>query len=260
MLRKIFGIIFSAFVLLSQTPLNPAFAGAASFTPSDTNPNYGTISGDASIKAIGSLHLSEGKVIMQQNQITVLSDAADSMGDAELQGAIIDAHTEKDGNVHGVAIFTRGYSLPALDDARAVESIKGTDGIQRAGIIVDATPKMLHIKTGLTVQAIPTRYIVSISSPRAFAFSLPISPATKTQLPSNEVTLVSFSPTYIPNPNSAPLLTAEKSLHGQITKRHPGKQTFNAAAITAGTAACFALPLGIAVACPSPRHFQNNGN
>jgi len=259
MLRRIFGILFSSSVLLSPNLLTPAFAGVASFTPSDTNPNSGTISGDASIKAVGALHLSEGKVIMQQNQITVLSDAEDSMADAELQGSIIDAHTEKDGNVHGIVIFTRGYSLPALEDARAVESIKGTDGNQRAGIIVDATPKMLRIKTGLKVQAIPTKYITSITSPRAFAFSIPVA-TNNSQLPSNAITLVSFSPTYIPNPNSAPLLTAEKSLHGQITQRHPGKRTFNAAAVTAGAAACFALPLGVAVACPSPRHFQNNGN
>src|ERR1700733_6211936 len=81
-----------AFFMLIGSSSSTAFAETASIAPSRT-PENSAIEGNAAIKAIGPLHLSEGKVVMQQNQIAVLSDPTDSIADAELSGAIIQAHT-----------------------------------------------------------------------------------------------------------------------------------------------------------------------
>lgn len=176
-----------------------------------------TVDADAALKSIGPLHLSEGKVLVQQNLITVFSDASDSQADAELSGAIIDAHITDDAagsTVHGTAIFMKGFSIAAIDHARLKESVKCTDGNERVGRIVDATPKMLRIRTGDNIQAIPTRFITEVKSPRAFAFSLPVAAATRPAAPSNpqspikstssstSLTPLSYSSSPTPSPTS----------------------------------------------------------
>ncbi len=221
-----------------------------------------------------------------------MSDAADALIDAELSGAIIEAHESDDAagrTVRGVAIFTKGYSLSAIDDPRVKESVKGNDGQDRIGRIVDVTPKMLRIKTAEGVQAIPIRYIVEVKSPRAFAFSLPMvsnappdgpsasgysapsqtvssangslssagiagprSPESLSAAPASK-TLVSFSSTYSPDLNSLPAINQTKTLHAQLTERHPNRRALKMAAVTAGVIACFAIPTAIAVTCPRPK-------
>ena len=168
-------IISTACVLINQSLGLSALAGN-SFTSVYPAAEQAQVDGTAAIRAIGPLHLSEGKVVVQQNQVTVLSDAADSLADAELSGAVINAHTTNDAGgrtVSGVVIFTKGFSLAALDDGKVKDTIKGTDGVERVGRIVEVTPKMLRIKTAQGVQAFPTRFVAEVRSPRAFAFSMP---------------------------------------------------------------------------------------
>jgi len=254
---------------------------AVTFTPPENN-----VDGVAAIKAVGSLHLSEGRVIIQHNQIVMLSDAGDAMTDAELSGSIIEAHVGTEAGasvVRGVAVFIRGYSLAALDDVRVKDVVKGNDGQDRVGRIVDVTPKMLRIKTAAGIVALPTKYITEVKSPRAFSFSLPLTAgsvnegATASTRPTPEsasasmtltgtatslaaapkavpTNLISFSPTYVRDPNVAQLPPQTKSLHAQLTERHPNRRVVKTAAVVAGVAACFAIPTAVALTCPRPKN------
>ena len=260
-------LVSCAAITMGEFSFFPAGTNAEPLSPTAAS-DTGTIKGNAAIKAIGLLHLSEGKVVMEQNQIAVLSDVADPIAEAELVGTIIDIHTTSSATgdtIQGMAIFTKGFSLPAIDSPHEKESIKGTDGVERIGRIVDVTPKILRIKTPAGVQAIPVKYISEIKSPRAFAFSLPSNTASVSgalsqspvmpsspPLKKEEQVLVSFRPTYIPDPNKPPVPTQLSSLHSQLTARHPGKRAFTLAATAAGVAACFAIPLGVAITCPPP--------
>jgi hypothetical protein len=257
--------------LFTQSSNSPALAvndGSVRPEAAESKP----FDGDAKTRSIGTLHMSEGKVIIKQSQIWVLSDSKDSIEDAELAGVILDLHAAGDSEgatTNGIAFFTKGFSLPALDDPKLKESVKGNDGEVRVGRIEDVTAKMLRIKTAQGVQAIPTRYIVEIKSPRAFAFIMPEATATATGsiigpsqapnsfdpvAPSHEgLSLLSFNPTYVPDPNRAPPPNQVLALNKQLSKTNARKKLSNAAALAAGAAACFAIPIGIGLTCPPQR-------
>ena len=250
-----------AFILMLATPVfslqvlpYPALAENSSLiaavTPAGSPSEKVILDTDALLKAVGPLHLSEGKVVMHQNQITVFSDAHEAAAEAELSGAIIEAHVTDEAGVrtiHGIAIFSEGFSIPALDDSRIKEIVTGNDGQERVGRIIEVTPKMLRIRTAQGVLACPTGYITDVKSPRAFVFTMP-SPAVPEQK-----SLITFNPTYSPDPNAAPPPAVARTLHAQLNERRPGKRALKVAALTGGIIACFAIPTAIALICPRPK-------
>ena len=262
--------VVSALLLLGQFPVT-AFGQSLPATSAPVS-GSGELEGTASIKAIGPLHLSEGKVVLKDNEITIYSDATDSKEDAELVGAIIEAHTTGDGaarTITGAAVFTRGFSLPAIYNPKATESVLCSDEKERVGHIVDVTPKMLRIKTAQGVQAIPNKYITLIRSTRAYTFTVPLPAvpsslngpqpsASATAAPQTERKLISFFPTYTPEPSAVAQPSSVMALHAQLTKKHTGKTALKLTGLAAGVVACFAIPLGIAVACPPVSRYTHN--
>jgi hypothetical protein len=236
----------------------PSFGGPVSFTSPTVDGNSGTVNGRAAPKVIGPLHLSEGAVIMKNNRITVLSNANDSIEEAELSGQLLQTHAdgaEQGRTIRGVAFFTGGYSLPALDNSLAQETIRTTDGIYYSGHISDITPNQLRINISGGAKVISTKEVAEIRSPRAFEFSIPVTASSHGSTGDVSVAakedLITFSPTY-----SAALsdLADEQhitKLHAQLTERHVKKRVFTAALFASLFVACFALP--IAVALPSKR-------
>src|SRR5271168_3738955 len=84
-------------ILAVQSLWWPAMAEVIPLASTESNDTLGTVSGRATIKVIGPLHISEGIVILRDNQISVLSDASDPIQEAELSGQLLHAHTVGDG-------------------------------------------------------------------------------------------------------------------------------------------------------------------
>lgn len=259
---KIKALFLSALFIVQACALS-ASAATAPFSSIDSS--SGLVDADANLKVIGPLHMSEGRVLVKQNQIYVLSDPQDSIAEAELSGVLIDCRLTGDAEsrrIHGYAVFTKGFSLPALFQTGMQESVLATDGLERKGTIVDLTPSLLRIKTGAGIQILQTSKITSIKSARAFEFDLPVSlagaadrsidPAASGKA---ESSLVSFSPSNPPDPSTVvPVIRAPKTLQAQLTERHLGKRILTAGAVTAAVVACFAIPTAIAVITPRPKH------
>lgn len=249
-------------LMIMQSMWSPALAETVSITPSDFDKNKRLVNGRASLKVIGPLHISEGEAVINNNDIAILSDSADSVAEAELVGKLIHPHAiaGQEGTISGVAFFMRGYSLPALVNSKAQESIRATDGSTYFGRIVDATSELLRIKTSDGIKIIPASVIVDIKSPRAYAFSLapkPEVPSTSaSESPTSSTTLsnlISFSPTYTSDVNTLAVLPATKTIHGQLTERHVGKRLLSIGVWTTVLAGCFAIPIAFGFATPRPK-------
>jgi len=131
---------------------------------------------------------------------------------------------------------------------------------------------MLRIKTAQGVKAIPTRYVTAVTSPRAYTLSLPVavesvsgqtlSPRQSTAPDASSSTpgkaLVGFAPTYLCDPNKSNAQDQVSYLHAQLNQKHPGKKAIKIAGLATAFVACFAIPLGVGLACPPPSHFVNN--
>ncbi len=232
----------------------PAMAEVPPLTASENNDAIGSVSGRATIKVIGPLHLSEGLVIMSDNKISILSDPTDPITEAELKGQLLHAHAVGNGAnriIKGVAIFTGGYSIKALDSSQASESIQAKDGTKYVGHILDATPTFLRISTNNGVKIIRTGEVTEISSPKAFEFSIApngASSSVSADTPSNQI---SFNPTA--QQNATPALHVS-TVHKQLAQSHLKRRLLTAGLVVTGAAACVAIPLGISVANPRPQH------
>jgi hypothetical protein len=323
--KKILALLNVALML--QFLSLPSAIAAVTFAPDTAGSELGSISGDAVLKTLGPLQMSEGKVVIQENSITVLSNSSDSPQDAELKGAIIKTHPVHDAKgetLEGIAIFTQGFSVAALDNVQIQDSVKASEGLEYVGRIVDVTPKILRIQTAEGIKIIPTRYIVDVKSTRAFTFSLPLanstallpgtlplppvvyadapsalpqstptiaaaapiqlhenssgpqatstSPPTALSLappaptapvliaqtaqsapPEASSSMVTFTPTYVPDPNAPAPAPKTPSYQAQLTQRHPGKKATRLATYAAFAAACVLVPLAFCtIAKPPP--------
>lgn len=239
-----------------------ALAEPIAFFTSDFDSSKSVVNGEANLKVIGPLHISEGLAVINHNNISVLSDATDSVAEAELTGKLIRPHSVvgQAGTISGIAFFVGGYSLPAIDNSQTPESIKVTDGSTYFGRIVDVTPELVRIRTSGGTKIIPASAITEISSPRAYAFSLGETPAVRGTPQSdssnpvrNSSNLISFSPTSAPDSNAPALVPATKTIHGQLTERHAGKRLITAGVWTTVLAGCFAVPLAFCFATQRPK-------
>lgn len=246
-------------ILIAQALWSPALASDVSFTPPETGDSQGVVDGRVALKAIGPLHLSEGVADIKHNHVVVLSDAADSPKEAELQGELLGCHTLGDGTgqiIEGVALFTSGYSLPAIDNIQVDDSIRTKDGSVSSGHIVDITSDQVRVKTKNGITAIPTKEITEIKSPRAYEFSLPeTATVSAAQGGSSAAQLneISFNPTYIFDPNNPPPTTLKvKTVQQQLSEPHRGKTALKLAALAAAFGVCVGIPIGVALICPKP--------
>jgi len=251
--------IATALLFLLQGLLMPAAAGNITYTHEQSASQPGVLEGSINLKGVGPLHMSDGVAAIKQNQIFILSDAADPEGEAELVGTIIDPHIVRMGTTREIAgwvIFTSGYSLPALD-YRVEDAVVATDGFGYRGRIIDASSNHLTFQgTSGGAKLIAMENITSINSPRVFAFTIPLpeaqtgapgSPDVETAAPS----LITFAPTYSFDPNAPPLLKLNiKSPDRQLNESNIGKKLLWAGAATAGICACFAIPIIIGAVTP----------
>jgi hypothetical protein len=238
-------------ILIIQSLWSPAIADVIPLTNSENNDVIGAVSGRATIKVIGPLHISEGIVILKDNQISVLSDATDPIQEAELSGELLHAHTVGDGPnrlIKGTAIFTGGYSIKALESSVNNESIQVADGTKYVGRIVDTTSSLLRIKTSSGVIIIPIRKITAINSRRAFEFSIAANDlSTPIASAPNQI---SFDPTIAPDTTQPMLHTS--TVHKQLNETHLKKRLLTSGLVLTGAAACIAIPMGCSLFTQRP--------
>jgi hypothetical protein len=208
------------------------------------------LNGKATTQAIGTLNMADALVLFNQNGIAVLSDPSDPLSAAELTGRVFGlqlSDTQSDPNVSGIAFFLKGFSIAALDDHKAEETITLRNGQTVSGRITNLTPLSVTVQDGSKVKNVPTENIANISSPRAFAFSLPITNSGSTAKPE----AISFSPNVTPKqPGISTLLPATVMLEGQLEQKHIGKKLFTYSLGAAALTTCFALPIILAVFTP----------
>jgi hypothetical protein len=248
-------------VLTVQLLWSPAIAGTMPSTAPEPVDADGIVSGKAALKVVGPLHVSEGLVIMKDNGITVLSDATDPVKEAELSGQLLHVHAVGDGpdrTIKGVALFTRGYSITALDTAPANECVRVTDGVTYVGHISNTSPDWLHIDTNDGVKVVPTRTITEIKSPRAFEFSIAAN-STPTTVVASQVAAapnqITFNPTYTEEVNSTTLALHASTVHRQLAERHVKRRLLTTATVVSAFTACVALPMGMALFTQRPNRF-----
>jgi len=238
----------------------PSIAASTSFAPYSTGSEFGIVDADIGLKIIGPLHLSEGKVSIKNNEISVLSDSADPSAEAELGGAVLACRRVVEGRskyVRGYAVFTRGYSVTALENSAMQDSVTAVDGITRVGRIVDVSVNLLRIKTAQGIQILQTSKITELKSPCAFVFSLPLvassAAASPTVLADSEPEQITFTPTPLDGLSLASAKPSTKTLQAQLTERHIAKRAIKIGLFTAAVGACFAIPVAIGVITPRPK-------
>ncbi len=258
---------FYALLLLLQIPplTCPALAEGASFSAGAAGSDFGVVDADVGLRTIGPLHLSEGKVKITHNEICVLSDSSDPAAEAELSGAVISCRQFVENSapyVRGLAVFTRGYSVTALENYSVQDSVTAVDGITRIGRIVDVNANLLRIKTAQGIQILQTSKITELKSPCAFVFTLPLSnsSAIKSQpAPAGfEPELITFTPTPLDGLALNSAKPGTKTLQAQLSERHIAKRAVKIGIFTAAAAACFAIPVAIGAITPRPKLSSNS--
>jgi hypothetical protein len=252
-------VFFFSTVLATQFLYLPVLADVTPLAVQESPEVEGVISGKASLKVIGPLHVSEGIVVMQDNNISVLSDATDPIREAELSGKLIHAHISGEGadrKVNGIAIFTGGYSIKALDGSPGDESITVNDGDIYMGRIVDSNANLLRLKTSSGVKVIPISKISEIKSNRAFVFTLVSAPNNldASDSPLSTHNQISFSPTFLSDDNTPKLSLHASTLHKQLSENHVKKKLLTAGLVITGAAACVAVPFGMALFTQRPKY------
>lgn len=237
----------------------PTMADVTSLPSDENNMQTGVLNGRATIKAVGPLNLSEGIVIMKDNEISVLSDATDPVREAELTGQLIHTRSTGEGSnatIKGLAIFTGGYSIKALDSHTANESIEVTDGAKYVGRIVDSTTNLLRIKTANGVIVVPIKKIAEINSPRAFEFSIAANkePLTVTDKAASAQNRIAFDPTSSAEENNTPTYLHASTVHKQLSENHLKKRVLTTGMVLTGAAACIAVPVGCALFTQRPKY------
>jgi hypothetical protein len=270
-MKKLAVLICSILAVQSLTCNSIAFA--VNIAPSETVTKDGSLSGRATLKNIGPLHLSEGIVIMRDNEIIVLSDAADPIKEAELSGLLLHAHAQNgasssgiaNNTIAGIALFTKGYSISALDTSPANESIQCIDGAIYVGHITEVNFDSVRMSTNNGIKDIGTKNITKIKSPRAFDFEIAENSAAAKVADASVATArnqISFNSTYtVPTSatqtgNTAIALHAS-TVHRQLAERSRKRSLSTTALVVAGFAACLAIPAGVALTCPPA---PKNGN
>jgi len=244
-------------LLTLQSLWSPAMSEGTPLVPNEDKMQSGILNGRATIKIVGPLHLSEGIVVMKDNEISVLSDATDSIREAELSGQLIHAHAVGDRPsriIKGLAIFTGGYSIKALDGHGVNESIAVTDGSKYLGHIIDSSTNLLRIKTASGVIVVPIRNIAEISSPRAFEFSITANdeqPSASDSVASAQ-NRIAFDPTLNSDPNNISNYLHASTVHKQLSENHLKKRVLTTGLVVTGAAACIAVPFGCALFTQRP--------
>jgi len=241
-----------------QSFLSPVIAGTVPVIGPESVDADGTVSGKATLKVIGPLHISEGIAIMRDNEIDILSDTTDPIREAELSGRLVHAHAVGDGparRIKGVAYFTKGYSIAALDATAANESIQVTDGATLVGHILATAPDSLRIETSDGVKVIQIRSVTAIESPRAFEFSIAANDTPSgagggaMSAVRNQIT---FNSTYTPQQNNVPIALHASTTHKQLAERHLKRRLLTAAVIVTAVGACIAFPFSMALFTQRP--------
>jgi hypothetical protein len=252
---KVVSALMSALVALQFAAPQMVSAEGIRFSASGDSAG---IEGTAKLKSISSLHMDNGAAVFKQHHVAILADASDSLTEAELTGRTFDLHltgSESQPVISGLALFFKGPSISALDDATAEDTITLRDGTSTSGRIVDVNDETVHLKDGVRLKTVSTKNIASVKSPRCFAFTLPVAPtptsSATTPQPVAETSMVTFRSNYVQPPVSvATLLPTTAMLEGQLTQHSIGKKLFVYSLGAAAFCTCFTLPIILAITTP----------
>lgn len=180
MKRIIFKVFVSALALLLFITLGSgrlAMAANLKFTP-QPDVNGGAIYGHIPLDKLGSLQLPRGRANFKSHMVEI-SAIAEYQFERQivLSGPIIKCSSLVSGNrtiVNGIAYFDDGEWLRYID-GRPVDKIT-TSGAVYEGQITALKNGFVEITTGQLITNVPSREIVSISSPRAYNFSMLVTP------------------------------------------------------------------------------------
>lgn len=200
----------------------------------------------AAVTSVGALLVPDGLVMIDNGgKIRVLSDANQSVSDAELTGQLINVHagTGGSGTRTGAALFLNGPSLPALDDKSIQDQVELVSGGSVSGHIDGLKDNKLTLTTNNSTRELNLNEVESIRSPRAFEFALnpPNSPGTTPSLGK-----ITFTPTAEKSPPQRAIVRA--MMYGRPALEHPKKRRALAIAAAIGAVAIsFGVPTAIAV-------------
>jgi len=176
-----------------------ALASNLRFTP-QANTNGGAIFGRVPLEKFGALKLPRGRATFKSHSVEI-SAVAEYQFERQvvLSGPVLKCSCINNGGqsiVNGIAYFQDGEWLRYLDNS-APDKISATTGSYE-GQITALKPGFVEITTGQLVTNVPTDQILSVTSPRAYNFSMVVTPylsAPAGEPLSGDTTVVSMRPT-----------------------------------------------------------------
>jgi len=176
-----------------------ALASNLRFTP-QTNTNGGAIFGRVPLEKFGVLTLPRGRATFKSHSVEI-SAVAEYQFERQvvLSGPVLKCSCITNGAqsvVNGIAYFQDGDWLRYLDNA-AVDKITTTTATYE-GQITALKNGFVEITTGQLVTNVPTDQILSVTSPRAYNFSMVVTPyltAPAGEPLSGDTAVVSMRPT-----------------------------------------------------------------
>lgn len=165
----------SLLIATESAVIPPSFAAASNAVSTPVS----TLDVTGSTSSVGDLSVLHGEVVIRkQHTIDVrVPQAGTDIKKTALSGAIFDTTVVKHGKtctVNGMAYFSQGSSMTAIDDPDCEELISVEGGETVQGKIVSINHETVTINSNGQTREIPVRQIKRICSSRIYKFSMTV--------------------------------------------------------------------------------------